>query len=223
MTRSCVVDSLVVVVVVVVFVGLVGAGVGLDGGVRGQRFGDRLDDRLVVDFLVRVVVVAGLELDADVERLGGLAVARPHQFEVAHEAADGGSGQSLGPWLVTDLVVEGRDLGHQVRLGARVDGLDEEPPRARGQQVVPAIRVAAGLADLGERADARERRHASCPDVAPILDQHDTERAAGLEAVSGEGAIALLEDVQGDDDPGAEHRVEREQRDVHASPESSPR
>ena len=36
-----------------------------------------------------------------------------------------------------------------------------------------------------------------------------------VEAVLGERAVALLEDVQRDDDPGAQDRVEREERDIH--------
>ncbi len=125
---------------------------GLEGGCAGAA-------RLAgLGRVVRVIVVLGadgLELDPDVEDLGRLAVARPHQLEVAHEPADRGRGQALGPRLVADLVLERRHLGDQVRLGARVDRIDREPPGRRRQQVVAAVRVAAGLADLGERPDAR--------------------------------------------------------------------
>ena len=129
--------------------------------VRSARVGGSVatgrDGRLRLAERCRVVV-RGVDLDPDVEDLGRLAVARAHQVEVAHEATDGRRGQPLRPGLVADLVLERRDRGDQVRLALGVDVLDDEPPGRGGQQVEPPIGVAAGLADLGERPDAGQRR-----------------------------------------------------------------
>ena len=91
-----------------------------------------------------------------------LAVARAHQVEIADEPPDGRGGQPLGARLVADLVVERRDLGHEVRLALGVDDLDDEAPGRRGQQVVAAVRVATGLADLGEGARRRPASRRAC-------------------------------------------------------------
>jgi hypothetical protein len=156
-----------------------------------------------------------LDLHADVEHLGRLALARPHEVEVADEAADGGRGQALGTGLVADLVVERGDLGEQVRLGLRIDGIDREPPGRGGQQVEPAVRVAAGLADLGEGTDTGQRGHPGRADLPSVADEHDPERLAGVQAALGHRPVALLEDVERQDDARTEHRVQREERDLH--------
>ena len=168
---------------------------------------------------VGAVVLLRLDLDADVEHLGRLAIARPHEVEIADEATDRGRGQALGAGLVADLVVERGDLGEQVRLGLGVHGFDREPPGRGRQQVEPAVRVAPGLADLGECADAGQRRHPGRADLPAIADEHDPERLAAVEAAPGHRPVAFLEDVERQDDARTEHRVQRKERDLHRLPD----
>ena len=131
------------------------------------------------------VVVLGLDLDPDVEHFGGLALAGAHEVEVADEAPDRGRGQALGAGLVADFVVERRDLGEQVRLGLGVDRFDREAPGRGGQQVESTVGVAAGLADLGEGADAGQRRFPGRADLAAVADQDDPERLAACRGSAG--------------------------------------
>ncbi len=156
-----------------------------------------------------------IDLDPDVQLLRQFAVACPHEVEVADESPDGARGEAFRARLVADVVVERRDLGHEVRLLAGIDGLDREAARAGGQEVEPAIRVATRFADLGERAHARQRGDPVRTDLASVADQHDAERVPGVEAAPGHLAVALLEDVERQDDAWAEHHVEREERDLH--------
>ena len=104
-----------------------------------------------------------VDLDPDVEDLGRLAVARPHQLEIADEPADGRGGQPLGARLVAHLVLERRDVGDEVRLAARVDRVDGEAAGRRGEEVVAAVRVAARLADLDQRPDPGQRQRPGPP------------------------------------------------------------
>ena len=89
------------------------------------------------------------------------------QLEVADEPADGRGGQAFRPGLVPDLVLERRDVGDQVGLARRSSRVDGEPARRGGKEVVAAIRVAAGLADLDERPDAGQASDRSVPTSRP--------------------------------------------------------
>ena len=177
---------------------------------------DLFDARRVV-FVVVVIPVGAhaLDLDPDVERLDGLAVACPHQLEIAHEPTDRRGGQPLCPRLVPDLVVERRDVGHEVRLAGRVHRVDREPSGRRGQQVVAAVGVAPRFADLDQRTDPGQRERPVRPDLPSVADQDDTERRTGVEAVARQRPVALLEDVEGQHDAGTEDGVQREERDLH--------
>ena len=169
----------------------------------------------VVVVLVVIVGAHALDLDPDVEGLDGLPVACPHQLEVANETADGRGGQAFRPRLVPHLVLERRHVGDQVGLARLVDRIDGEPARRRGKQVVAAIRVAAGFADLDQRPDPGQCERPVRPDLAPVSDQHDTERRAGVEAVARQRPVAVLEDVEGQDDAWTEDGVQREEGDLH--------
>ena len=124
--------------------------------------GDVIDDRFVVVVVGVVVgfdVIVGsarVDLDPDIERFGRLAVASAHQLEVADEAADRRGGQALGAGLVTDLVLERRDVGDQVGLATGIDRVDGEAARRRGQQVVATVRDSAP--PRGSRPAPRHRR-----------------------------------------------------------------
>jgi hypothetical protein len=52
-----------------------------------------------------------------------------------------------------------------------------------------------------------------------VADEHDTERFACVEAAPGHRPVPLLEDVEGQDDAGAEDRVQWEERDLHRPPD----
>ena len=179
-------------------------------GVVGE--GRVLDDDVVGPAVVRRHAV---DLDADVEDLARLALARPHELEIADEPADGGRGEPLGARLVAHLVLERRDVGDEVRLAARIDRVDGEAPGRRGEEVVPPVRVAARLADLDQRPDTGQRQHLALPRFAALADQDHPERRAGVEAMAGQGPVAVLEDVERHDDARAEDRVQREERDLH--------
>src|SRR5262245_21622728 len=131
------------------------------------------------------VGLAGLDLDADVEHLGRFTVAGTHEVQIPDKTADGTGRQPLGPALITDLVVERGHLRDQVRLALRVDRVDREPASGGGEQVVATVRVSAGLADLGERANAGQRGDALGAHLPAIADEHDAERLAGVEAMAG--------------------------------------
>ena len=165
------------------------------------------------------VVLLRLDLDADVEHLGGLAVARPHEVEIADEATDGGRGQALGTRLVADLVVQRRDLGEEVGLGLGVHRFDREAPGRGRQQVEATVGVTTRLADLGERADTGQRRHPGRADLAAVADEHDPERLTAVETAPGHRPVAFLEDVERQDDARTEHRVQRKERDLHRLPD----
>ena len=179
-------------------------------GVVGE--GRVLDDDVVGPAVLRRHAV---DLDPDVEDLARLALARPHELEIADEPADRGRGEPLGARLVPHLVLERRDVGDEVRLAARVDGVDGEAPGRRGQEVVPAVRVAPRFADLDERAHTGQRQHLARPRFASLADEDHAERRAGVEAVASQGPIPILEDVERHDDARTEDGVQREERDLH--------
>ena len=179
-------------------------------GVVGE--GRVLDDDVVGPALIRRHAV---DLDPDVEDLARLALARPHELEIADEPADRGRGEPLGARLVPHLVLERRDVGDEVRLAARVDGVDGEAPGRRGKQVVSAVRIAPRFADLDERAHTGQRQHLARPRFAPLADEDHAERRAGVETMAGQGPVAVLEDVERHDDARTEDGVQREERDLH--------
>ena len=84
-------------------------------------------------------------------------VARLEQLEVA--ARTGGWPTSPGGWAASASPTSSSrsvDVRNEVRLLAdAATCLDREPPRPDDEQVVAAVGVAAGLADLGDRADRR--------------------------------------------------------------------
>ena len=118
------------------------------------------EGRVLDDDVVGPAVVRGhaVDLDPDVEDLARLALACPHQLEIADEPADGGRGEPFGARLVAHLVLERRDVGDEVRLAARIDRVDGEAPGRRREEVVPPVRVAARFADLDQRARPRPAR-----------------------------------------------------------------
>jgi len=154
------------------------------------------------------------DLDADIEDLARFALPRAEELEIADEAPDRRRGKALGPRLVTDLILERRHVGDEVRLALLVDGVDGEPTGRSGQQVVAPVGIAARLADLDERTHAGQREGPALAHLAALADQHDPERCAGVQAVPGQSPVAVLEDVQREDDPRAEDRVQREERDL---------
>ena len=132
------------------------------------------------------------------------------------------AGQSFGARLVTDLVLERCDVGDQVGLATGVDRIDREPAGRRSQQVVATVRIAPRLADLDQRPDARERERPPGTGLEALSDQDNTEGGAIVEAVARQRAVAILEDVEGQDDARTQDRVQREERDLHRpSPRAS--
>ena len=70
----------------------------------------------------------------------------------------------------------------------------------------------------GSRPGRRHRRGRgglAGTDLSPLADQHDAERCSGVEAMARQRPVAILEDVQRQDDAGAEHGVQRKERDLH--------
>ncbi len=159
--------------------------------------------------------VARLELYPDVEHVAVLALAGAEQLEVLDEAGHGRGRQLLGGVLVADLVVEPGHGPDEVRGARHVDVLEREPAGARDEQVVAAVGVAAGLADLGHGPDAGHGQARGGADLQALADEHDPERRARLDAVSGERPVAVLEDVERHHDAGAQDRVERKEGQFH--------
>ena len=159
--------------------------------------------------------VARFELHPDVEHVAVLALAGAEQLEVLDEAGHGRGRQLLGGVLVADLVVEPGHRSDEVRGARHVDVLEREPARARDEQVVPAVGVAAGLADLGHGPDAGNGQARGGARLQALADQHDPERRARLDAVSGERPVAVLEDVERHHDAGAQDGVERKEGQFH--------
>ena len=157
----------------------------------------------------------GLELHPDVEHVAVFSVAGAEQFEVFDEAGHGRGRQLLGGVLVADLVVEARHGSDEVRGTGDVDVLEREPAGARDEQVVAAVGVAARLADLGHGPDAGHGQARRGPCLQSFADQHDPERRARLDAMTGERPVAVLEDVERHDDAGAQDGVEREEGQFH--------
>ena len=88
--------------------------------------------------------------------------------------------------------------------------------RGRRKELIAAVGKSIGLADLDKRPDLGQGKGApDGADLAPVADQDDAKRGARLEAVAGQCPVALLEDVERDDDAGAQHRVQWEERDLH--------
>src|SRR3989442_9064414 len=80
--------------------------------------------------------------------------------------------------------------------------------------------MAAGLADLRQRPDPRQRQPAAA-DFAAFSNQDDPKRRALGKAAFGHLAVAWLEDVERQRDSGAEDRMEREERDLHMPGQST--
>ena len=88
-------------------------------------------------------------------------------------------------------------------------------PRRRGKQVVAAIRVAARFADLDKRSDPGQRERPVRAHLPSVADQDDPERRSRVEAVPRQRPVAILEDVEGQDDAWTEDGVQREEGDLH--------
>ena len=156
--------------------------------------------------------ILGLHLDPDVELVG-----------VSPSVAGAARGSArIGAWHVrqlasfvriAELVVEDRRLGDEVQLLAHAHLLDREATSPDDEQVVPPVGIAAGLADLRERADRRERDRPFA-DLAAIPDQDDAERQRAVDAIPDEFAVTLLEDVERKRDAGTENGVKREEREL---------
>jgi hypothetical protein len=181
-----------------------------------STFADRLGDAPLRVALGDVGVL-GLDLDADIDLVGRLALARLEELEVADELAGCEVREAAGLVGVGDLVVEERRVGDDVRLLTDRDLLDREAPRADDEQVVAAVGVAARLPDLGRGPDRGERDRAATHLVA-VADQDDPERRRRLDAMPDQLAVALLEDVERESDSRAEDRVKRKQRQPHVAP-----
>ena len=123
-----------------------------------------------------------LDLHLDVDRVGRLAVAGLEQPQVVDEAPGHPRRQLVGDPGSPAFGWSGYGSTSATRYGSTSGAhlADHEARRAHRQEVEPAVGVAAGLADLGERADpgdgellgaAVARQH-----LAALADQHDAER-----------------------------------------------
>ena len=101
------------------------------------------------------------------------------------------------------------DIGERIRLVAQPP-VDPDAFGAHGHHREPPVGELAVIDDARRHADVGSDIAAA--DLAPPLDEHDAELGVGVDAVSYEVAVALLEDVQGQGEPGEQHRAEREHR-----------
>ena len=153
---------------------------------------------------------------------------------VRHLAGQHGPSPQLGEELAVGLEGGERALGLLVRVGLLVVGQQlhlaaQERPRvvrlghpqalaADDLDVEAAVVVRLDLGQLDERADAVGGLHAVVPDLVALPDRDDPEDPVedrlDPHQLTDQGAVALLEDVQGGDHAGEHHRVQWEQRHV---------
>ena len=108
-------------------------------------------------------------------------------------------------WVV-DGLIEDLDVGHEVGSPPVEDMPDPEPARPDDEQVEATVVVPICVADLGDRPGSGEGDRALA-DLAPLTDQDDAEGRRRREAMSNQGAVAILEDVEGQRDAGTEDRL----------------
>ena len=103
------------------------------------------------------------------------------------------------------------------RYGRRAaeDAPDLEPARARRSAGRSGRRRTAPASRISAIVPMPVNEIAPCADLATLPDQDDPERRRGLEAVADHRPVAVLEDVEGQGDAGAQDGVEREERQFH--------
>ena len=126
------------------------------------------------------------------------------------------AGRCAGALLVAQRLAQEGDLADEVGLGIGVHLVHREPRDPSTRRAYAPVLEPDGLADLGERPDAGEPR-GRLADLPSLPDEDHPERRPLLQAALGHPAVPGLEDVERDHEPRRQDRVEREERDSHAS------
>ena len=139
-----------------------------------------------------------------------------HHFEAAARAANSAGTAALSSGGISSTSAD-------VRPCAPVASENAETLAAAGLDVQDTLLLHVPFEDLRQAADPL--RNGGRADLAALADEAHAEGLVALQAVTRHVHVARLEDAQGQQPPGKEHRIQREDRNVRAGSnagESSP-